>query len=232
MGAAAPILGLAGTAMQAGGGMMDMMNRQKAQKQQEQNLNNWYMGQAALRNQEMMRQRQFGFQADQSRLATLNNDVSGIAQKDTQRKEADRLTALYGTGTQAYGTPASDASIQAGSQAGALTGQAGGDGEFRSDLARRLNGAAQDARDRISALATINSYGDSYGGLGTVVPLAFQKSGWDISQANNFRRGSLQAYQVEKAIEPQKVQYKGSPAAMAMQAGGGFLSGLGGGQFS
>jgi hypothetical protein len=82
-------------------------------------------------------------------------------------------------------------------------------------------------RDRIKALGTMNSYGDSLMGLGTENPLAFQRSGWDINQANNFRKGSLQAFQVEKAIQPQQVQYRGSPLSMAMNAAGGLVSGLG-----
>ncbi len=223
------MLGLAGTGMQVGGSIIEMQQRQKAQKQQQENLNNWYLYQALIRNQEYMRQDSFRNQADTSRQNVLYNDVSSTAQKAKQGAEAQRLAGAYAQGTSAAaGAPsASDASIRSGAQQGILTGQSGGDQEFRSDLARRLNNSASRVRDRITALGTMNSYGDSFQGLGTENPLAFQRAGWDINRFNNFRKGSLQAYGVEKAIEPQQVQYRGSPGAMALQAGGGFLSGLG-----
>lgn len=224
------MLGLAGTAANVGGGIMEMQGRQKAQRQQQENLNNWYLYQALIRNQEYMRQDAFRAQANASRENVLNNDVSSVAQKFKQGKEADRLSSAYAQGTSAAADApsASDASIRAGTTRTALSGQSGGDTEFRSDLARRLNNGASRVRDRIKALATMNSYGDSFQGLGTENPLAFQRAGWDINQFNNYRKGSLQAYQVEKAIQPQQVQYQGSPAAMGMRAAGGFLSGLGG----
>jgi hypothetical protein len=221
--------GLLGTGMQVGGSIADMQGRQKAQKQQQENLNNWYLYQALIRNQEYMRQDAYRQQADTSRQNVLNNDVSSTAQKFKQGQEADRLATEYAKGTSAAADApsASDEAIRAGTQPGILAGQSGGDKEFRSDLARRLNNGASRVRDRIKALGTMNSYGDSFMGLGTENPLAFQRSGWDINQANNFRKGSLQAFQVEKAIQPQQVQYRGSPLSMAMNAAGGLVSGLG-----
>jgi hypothetical protein len=206
--------------------MVDMMGRQKAQKQQQQNLDNWYMYQALQRNQEMMRQNALGIEANNARMTGLN-DVGSLGQKATQSAEAVRLNDHLQRGTSAAATPASDASIGANTQQGMLTGQSGGDREFKSDLARRLNNRTQDAKGRIQALATMGSYGDSMGGLGTMNPLNFQKAGWGINQANNFRRGSLQAYGVEKQIQPQQVQYQGSPLAMGLQSIGGLMSGMG-----
>lgn len=225
------MMGLAGTGLQVGGQIADMQGRAKAQRQQQENLNNWYLYQALIRNQEYMRQDAFRAEANASRENVLNNDVSSVAQKFKQGKEAERLGEAYTAGTSAAtgAASASDASIRDGKTPTALTGQSGGDKEFRSDLARRLNNSATRARDRIKALATMNSYGDSFQGLGTENPLAFQRAGWDINMANNFRKGSLQAYGVEKQIQPQQVQYKGSPLGMAMNAAGGLVSGLGSG---
>lgn len=223
--------GLLGTGANMAGSMMEANAKKKAQQQQVQNMNNWYMGQAALRHQEMMRQSKLGFQAGNAFRQNLYDTAGGLAQASQQQKEQQRLQGAYASGTSAseFAPSASDAAIQAGSQAGALAGQGGGDKEFRTDLARRLNNAASDARGRISALATMNSYGDSQFGLGNVVPLGFQQAGWDINKFNNFRRGSLNAYGVEKAIEPTQVQYRGSPGALGAKAAGGLLSGLGGG---
>jgi hypothetical protein len=223
--------GLLGTGANMAGSIMDMNAKKKAQQQQQENLNNWYMGQAALRHQEMMRQSNLGFQAGNAFRQNLYDTAGGLAQASQQQKEQNRLQQAYAGGTSAseYAQPASDASIQAGSQRGALAGQSGGDGEFRTDLARRLNNAAGDARNKIAALATMNSYGDSQYGLGNVVPMGFQQAGQEINKFNNFRRGSLQAYGVEKAIEPVQVQHNGSAGAMGAKALGGLLSGLGGG---
>jgi hypothetical protein len=206
---------------------MDMQGRQKAQQQQQQNLNNWYLYQALIRNQEFQRQAGFRNAADSSRLDTLNMDVSNIGQKAKQAAEADRLRGAYSQGTIAAAPSASDASIQAGTQQGALTGQSGGDAEFTSHLARSLNNAASSARDRIAALADFSSYGDSFKGLGTENPMAFARSAADINMNNNFRKGSLQAFGVEKQIQPQQVQYRGSPGAMGLNALGGLLGGMG-----
>jgi hypothetical protein len=223
--------GLMGTGANMAGSIMESNAKKRAQKQQEQNLNNWYMQQAMLRNQEMMRQNDLGFKAGNAFRQNLYDTAGGQAQMAQQLREQGRLQKDYAAGTSAseYATPASDASIQAGSQAGALAGQAGGGQEFRSDLARRLNNAAGSARDRIAALATMNSYGDSQYGLGNVVPMGFQQAAQDINKFNNFRRGSLNAYGVEKQIQPQQVQHQGSGAAMGAKALGGLLSGFGGG---
>lgn len=225
------MMGLLGTGLQVGGQIAEMQGRQRAQRQQKENLDQWYLYQALARQQEYMRQDAFRAQGNAAREDVLNNDVSSVAQKFKQGKEAERLTGAYAKGTSAAADApsASDASIREGTQRGALTGQSGGDQEFRSDLARRLNNSASRVRDRIAALGTMNSYGDSFQGLGTENPLAFQRAGWDINQFNNFRKGSLQAYQVEKQIQPQQVQYQGSPLGMALKAGGGLVSGLGGG---
>ena len=226
MGAAA---GLLGTGANMAGTMMEASARQRAQKQQEENIRNYHIQQMLFQHQEKMRQAALRGQARGAYDQNIYDTASGQAQMANQLKEQERLSREYARGTSAAATPASDASIQAGGGSAALTGQSGGDKEFRSDLARRLNNAASDARGRIGALATMNSYGNSQFGLGNVVPIGFQKAGWDINKLNNFRRGSLAAYGVEKQIEPVQVQYRGSPGATAVKGLGGLLGGLGGG---
>jgi hypothetical protein len=226
---------LAGTGAGIAGNLIGAQSQQKAQAQQRENTNNWYLQQALMRNQEMMRQRDLGFRSGQAFRQNLYDNTGGLAQASQQQQEQARLERAYAGGTSAseYAKPASDASIEAGSQRGALTGQSGGDGEFRTDLARRLNNATQDARSRIQALATMNSYGDSQFGLTNHVARANQELAQNLNQFNNFRRGSLQAYQVEKNFEPQQVSYK-KPAGQTLAEGmGGLLGGLGkgGGSF-
>lgn len=226
MGAAA---GLLGTGASMAGTMMEAQNKQKAQKQQQENLNNWYIQQMMFQNSERNRQNALRGQARGAFDDNIFSNAGGIAQAGNALKEAGRLGQEYSRGTSAAAIPASDASIQAGSQAAALSGQSGGGSEFRSDLARRLNNAASDARGRIANLATMNSYGDSQFGLGNVVPMGFQQAGWDINKFNNFRRGSMNAYGVEKQIEPMQVQHKPSQGAAMVKGLGGLLGGLGGG---
>jgi hypothetical protein len=222
---------LAGTGAGLAGGMMDLQGRQKAHQKQKQALHDWYMQQHMFRLQERQRQENMRNGADTSRLNTLYGDVSNIAQKGTALQEASRLENVYSQGTSAAASApsASDAAIRAGSQAGVLTGQSGGGSQFTSDLARRLNNAASHTRDMIKGQATVGSYGNSLGGLGTVVPLAFARSAADINMFNNFRKGSLAAYGVEKAIEPEQISYRQTPLSMGLSSLGGALSGMGGG---
>jgi hypothetical protein len=225
MGMAAGILG---TGAQMAGTMMEAQNKQKAQKQQEENLRNWYLQQFMMRQQEGQRQNKLRLGADKAFRDNIYGTASANAQMGNALQEQQRLQGEYARGTSAAATPASDASIAAGSQAGALTGQSGGDKEVRSDLAARLNNAAGSARNRIAALATMNSVGDSQFGNANVVPLGFQQAAWDLRKFNDFRRGSMNAYGVEKnSIQPQQVQYKQSGAGQALSGLGGLLGGLG-----
>lgn len=225
MGAAA---GLIGTGANMAGTMMEANARQRSQRQQEMNNNNHLIQQMIFQQQEKLRQAALRNKARGVFNQNIYDTASGQAQMANQLKEQGRLSTEYARGTSAAGAPVSDSNIQAGTAA-ALAGQSGGDKEFRSDLARRLNNAASDARGRINALATMNSYGDSQFGLGNTVPIGFQQAGWDINKFNNFRRGSLSAYGVEKQIEPIQVQHRGSPGASAVKGLGGLLGGLGGG---
>lgn len=102
----------------------------------------------------------------------------------------------------------------------------GGD-VFQRDLAYKLNQAARGARGQINALARLSSYGNSYGGLGTMNPLILENSGNAIDFQNNFRRGDLAVYEVEKAIPARQYQYKQSPASALGGMLGAGAKGLG-----
>ena len=222
-------LGLIGTGLNAAGTISAARSNQQAQREQQEAMDQWHMYQLQMRNQEMLRQRALGFKATSAFNQNLYDDVGAQAQMAQQQKEQQRLVGAYGSGTSAVATPASDASIQAGSQSAALTGQSGGDGEFRTDLARRLNNAASDARGRIEALATMQSMGDSQFGIGNTVPQAFTRTAQTINQMNNYRRGSLNAYGVERAVEPVKINAGGQSRSGLYKAAGGLLSGIGSG---
>jgi hypothetical protein len=109
----------------------------------------------------------------------------------------------------------------------AISGSHGGTAMFRSDLARKLNKAARGARGQINALADLSAYGGSYGGLGTVNPLIMQKSGQAIDMWNNFRRGDMSVYNVERQIPASQYQYKQSPAMGLAGLFGSGMKGMG-----
>lgn len=94
-----------------------------------------------------------------------------------------------------------------------IAGSSQGGDVFQADLAAKLGAAAQAARSQNNALATINSYGGSYGGLGTVNPLIMQKSADAIDLWNNMRKGDLAVWDVEKRVPAAQYAYKGSPAS-------------------
>jgi hypothetical protein len=108
-----------------------------------------------------------------------------------------------------------------------IAGSQQGGEVFQQDLARKLNQAAVGARSQINALARVNSYGNSYGGLGTVNPLILGNSASAIDFYNNFRRGDLSVYNVEKQIPGAQYTYKQSPAAGLGGALGGGMKSMG-----
>jgi len=220
-------IGVAGTAANSIGQM-------NAAKKQEEAYNTWAAQQKTNRANENLRQQEFREGAEAARQQGVA-DLDADNQKKVQAEEEARLASLYseeGTITApATGTApsASDA---------ALAGQQAAGGQvFQDDLARGLADAAASAKQRIGALATVNSYGGSYGGLGTVNPIALQESGSGIDEANEYRRGSLSAYGVEQAVDPEQITYTPSPIASiassflgaGMQGLGGSLVGGGGG---
>jgi hypothetical protein len=62
-------------------------------------------------------------------------------------------------------------------------------------------------------MATVASYGGSAQGLGTVNPQIQAEAGSAIDVQNEFRRGSLGAFNLEQAVEPVQVTYQPSPLA-------------------
>ena len=156
-----------------------------------------------------------GEPARQGRGRRGKQGVDAIAaenQKAVQDAEAARLAALYSGDTiQPTADPAAPESVADA----ALTGQQSGGEVFQTELAASSADAAASAKQRIGALATVNSYGNSYGGLGTVNPLAQQQAGSGIDAANEARRGSLAAYGVERDVDPTEISYSNPIADIA-----------------
>jgi hypothetical protein len=214
-------IGAAGTAANAVG-------QAGAARKQEDEYNKWAQYQSQTRNQEKIRQEAMRQKAEASQAAGLQS-VSAEAQGKAQADEAERLKAL--TSGQGPVTPTADPSARpiptAESDKGMLSGQQYGGEVFQSDLAKKLSDAAASVKQRLGALATVNSYGGSFGGAGTVNPINQAESGAGIDLQNQMRKGSLAAYGVEHAVDPQQITYSNPIADVAQGFLGAGMQGVG-----
>lgn len=188
-------IGMAIASVAASG--LSYVTQQNAIKKQEEANNQWADYQRKQRLAEGQRQEDLRQKADVARQNTLG-EVAPEEQAQVQGDEQNRLAKMFGAdpAQQDYSQPEINNML--------LSGQAQGGTEFQTDIARRINTASQDARKRIQALATMQSYGDSFGGLGTTNQLKFNEGNNDLKLINNQRQGSLGAYGAAQAVDPVK----------------------------
>jgi hypothetical protein len=226
-------------AIGAAGTAANSIGQAKAMKKQESEYNSWAAYQNKIRGQENIRQEDLRKQAETARQQGVQ-DISAENQQKEQTDEQARLAKLMsGEGDL---QPAPNPTVPLSAADPKLSGSSGGGEVFQSDLARKLSDAAASAKQRIGALATVNSYGGSWGGLGTVNPLNQQAAGSGIDAPNEMRRGSLAAYGTERSVDPKQISYSNPIADIAsgflgvgLQGVGGALAGgggLGGGSLS
>src|SRR5262245_17147838 len=202
-------LSIASTVAGIAGSAVNSMGAMKAQKQQQREVQQWQQQQRANRQAESQRQEEMRQEAEKAQQKGVE-DVSGEAQAKRQSEEEARLAQyLQGQGDASTATPEAGAPVAEADAA--LSGQSGGDAGFKSELASKINDATKNAKQRIGALARVSSFGESFGGLGTTNPLLQQAAGSAIDAQNEFRRGSLGAFQVEQAVDPVQVTYTPSP---------------------
>lgn len=109
-----------------------------------------------------------------------------------------------------------------------LTGQQGTAGPVAASIQQQIQQAAQEARQRIAALAAVQSYGGSQFGLTNRANTIFNTAGQDIRAASDARQGDLAAYGVAKAVEPIKIVQYGSGSALGgLSAAGAQMAGSG-----
>ena len=187
-----------GSVASAGAGLYEGQQQasQLADVQNKQNQANqdWVayqtrIHQAQVAQEDAARERATGVQQ-----ATLNK-VSAPQQEAEQGAEAQRLNTAYNKPTGA----ATDASNPSNLL---LSGENSGNQTFMNSLTSQVNQATAQARSRIAALATANSYGGSFGGLGTTVPIQFAQGGNDINELNAVRQGNLKTYGVQQQVQP------------------------------
>ena len=171
------------------------MQQQRAQDSQARANQYWREYQDRQRNAENLRQDELRQKAEAARSQTVEN-MTPEAQKNAQTAEESRLTDLY----------TSQPAVNQADVIGALlSGQQNGGQEFQTDIASRIAKASQDARKRIAALATINSYGGSFGGLQNRNAETLAQGDQGINLYNNMRQGSLSAYGAAKAVNPMQM---------------------------
>lgn len=192
------------------------MQQEDLMSHQQQANQEWVAYQRQKSQQEWQRQEEARQRAEAARQGTLEK-VTPEAQKEAQTKEQQRLTQDI--------TP-QDMVDQHPELIGdkLLSGQKGGAQSIQTNIGDQITQASRDARARIAALATLQSYGGSQFGLQNRAQDLFNQSGQDIRLQGDIRQGSLGAYGVEKNVEP--IRYQASPS----MAGGiaGALSGIAG----
>lgn len=218
---------LASLAVAAGGAAYQASQASELNSKQEQANNEWMAYQRKIREDENARQEEMRKKAEVARTGQLDT-LTPDAQTTTQTVESDRLY-----GDMAAGTPTTAANI--GDRL--LSGQAQGGQNFQEDVASKVSNASKAARDRIRALADIQSYGNSFNGLGTSNKINFGNSDAALGLVNNWRNGSLRSYGLEQSVEPVRYtagsnlagQIAGMAASVAgSRIGASFGSGGGG----
>lgn len=202
---ASTVIGAAGTAAGA-------MTQRSAQRKQEREVNTWQEQQRKNRFAEGARQEGLRQEATRAQQAGLQQ-VSAADQQKRQADEEARLAAyLKGDSAASQATPEAGVPT-AVADTEMFSGQEAGGEEFKTELAKKISEVTSAAKQRIGALARVSSYGESFGGLGTMNPILQQQSGAAIDAQNEFRRGSLGAYGTEQNVDPVQVSYTPSPLA-------------------
>ena len=199
------MISLAGAAISAGAGLYEgsqAASQLAATNQAQNNANNaWVAYQKQIHDQEALAEQTAREKATSAQQSTLNK-ISPQAQEQTQTDEQQRLNSLYNKA----------GASAPGGQGGAtplLSGEGSGNQSTINSITSQVNQATAQARQRIAALATASSYGGSFGGLGTTVPIALAQGGNQINLENAIRQGDLKTYGVQQQVQP--VQYTFGP---------------------
>ena len=196
-----------------------------AVRKQEDANNQWMQMQQQQRRQEQARQEQLREQAESARAATVQ-DMTAANQEQAQSKEQARLEEKLG-GTEPPPDQGAVAS-QTDANAALLSGKAMGGTEFNADMGSRISKATADARSRIRALAQVQSFGGTQGGLQTRNALELNEGEQGINLANNLRQGSLSAFGAVQNIEPPIMKPVSNPWGGIASALGGMAGKFGG----
>jgi hypothetical protein len=177
-----------------GGTLMQLQRNSDVQAEQTAANQQWVNYQNQIHTQQAQEQDQARNAANAARVQTLNN-VSPQNLETEQGNEQSRLNTAYTSSVPNTADPNAVASL-------ALSGQNTGDKPFMTSLTNQVNQATSQARGRIAALATANSYGGSQFGLGTQVPITFQQGANAINLQNARRQSDISTYGVQQQVQP------------------------------
>jgi len=195
---------------------MSMRVQQQAAKNQNMANNSWRDYQKRQREAEGLRQDELRGKAEMARQQGVQ-EMDPTRQKENQVQEEQRLTQEILNNT----------SVNQADPNGLLESSKTGGANIQNEMARRLNVASADARKRLTALAGVQSYGGSFGGMKNYASEALARSDQGINLANNMRQGSLGAYGLAKGVAPPSMQptsnpYGGIASSLAGIAGTAF----------
>lgn len=192
---------------------------QATQDAQNQANAAWVAYQTRIHNEQAQAEDEARNKATAAQQDTLNK-ISPTAQVQQQGTEQQRLNTLYTQAGPGTGENPSDPSSML------LSGESSGNQNFMDNLTTQVNQATAAARKRIAGLATASSYGGSFGGLGTTVPITLAQGGNEINLQNAIRQGNLKTYGVEQQVQP--IQYTVGPGTTAEEGLAKSLGGLAG----
>lgn len=204
-------IALIGSVASAG---MSYMQQTSLMNQQNDANNQWVAYQRQQAQEQNARDEINRQKADAARL-NATSQVDATSQKKAQQTEQDRLTQDI--------TPTDIQQPQPGQPElvgdKLLSGQKGAAPQVVQGISDQITQASRDARSRIAALATIQSYGGSQFGLQNRAQDIFNTAGQGIREYGDFRQGDLAAYGAAKAVPVR--QFAATPSPF-----GGIASGL------
>lgn len=196
---------------------------QEEMANQQQSANDSWVAYQRRQSQEFQkRDEDLRRNAEAARSSALGELTAGKQSKAQENEQARLTTALTpeDIANMAQGDPNAIASAM-------LSGQQHMAEDVRGGIHSRIQQAAAEARDRIAALAAVQSYGGSQYGLTNRANTILNTSGQDIRMAGNQRAGQLAAYNVAKAVEPIKIVQHGGQSLGALAGTGAQLAGGG-----
>jgi hypothetical protein len=210
------VISIASLAAGVAGSGIGAIQQDRAQQQQKRAYQAWQMQQQKNKADETVRQNALRQQATDA-TAKATDDLGATSTEAAQAAEQARLASyLKGQGPastatpQAGATPATPTSVADTSLTGATKPGAvitNTDDRYHTDLAQKLHDATTNANQQLGALATIGSYGGSFGGTDNRANEILARSGRAVDVANSFRRGSLGAFQTAQAENPAQISY-------------------------
>lgn len=207
------LLALAGSVAAAG---IDYAGQQATVKAQQKANDDWVAYQQNKAREADQRDEAARQKADASRQETLQK-LTPEAQHQTQATEADRLQNLMLASNPAGTDP--NIKLLAGATGGQDPSNA-----VTQEMSQRVTDAARQARSRIQALASLNSYGGSQYGMGSVAQRALQGSGQDIALQSDIREGNTKTLGVAQNV-PIEQFAQGSNIAGSLAGALGNLAG-------